>query len=635
MLKIPSKIWGLLNSGERWQIAGLFGMVVLMGLAQVVSVGSIAPFVSVLVDPDSVHTNPQISWAYERFGFESVRSFLVFLALSVLAALVVANSFLAFTQWLMIRFSWRLQYRLSRRLLERYLTQPYVAFLQRNSADTGKNILNEVGVFTGSVLVPMLKMTAFTVAGTTIMAALFYANAFLTALILGTIGGGYALIYSLVHKRLDRAGRRRIQATTERFKIVNEAFGSIKETKVLGREQMLLRQYDGPATRYIAAQATPQLLGLLPTYSIQFLSVAVILGITLLLVGTVEGDLEEAAPLLALYAYASQRVLPFLGEIYRGIASLRFNRMVVETLYNDMLGEGPDWTPASDLAEPLESFGRALRRRVFPRRSQTSVLAAQSRDAASSPTADVLPLQREIRLENVSFQYPGTEGPSVREISLTVPYRGFIALVGSTGAGKTTIADVILGLLRPQVGELTVDGVPVTDDNMRAWQNNLGYVPQDIYLTDDTITANIAFGIPPEQRDQAAVEWAARIANIHDFVSRELPEGYDTVVGERGVRLSGGQRQRIGIARALYHDPEVLVLDEATSNLDQETEAAVHEAVQQAAAAKTVIMIAHRLSTTKDCDILYLFDHGRLVDQGSYESLLRSSDRFQAMAAAR
>jgi len=219
-------------------------------------------------------------------------------------------------------------------------------------------------------------------------------------------------------------------------------------------------------------------------------------------------------------------------------------------------------------------------------------------------------------------------------VTLTIPLRSFVAFVGMTGAGKTTLVDIILGLLQPSEGTLSIDGTVLDETVLRSWQNNLGYVPQDIYLTDDSIAANIAFGITPEDRKMEAIEKAARIANIHDFISDELPEGFDTLVGERGIRLSGGQRQRIGIARALYHDPEVLVLDEATSNLDQGTERAVHTAIEQAAEAKTVIMIAHRLSTTHHCDALYLFDKGRLVDHGDYETLLQSSDRFRAMSGA-
>jgi ABC-type multidrug transport system fused ATPase/permease subunit len=601
MLTLPRKLWALLTTRERWQLAGLSGMIVLMGLAQVVGVGSIAPFVSVLVNPESVHTNEWLRWAFESFGFKGIDSFLVFLALAVLVAVALANGFLALTQWALIRFGWALQYRLSRRLMEVYLAQPYVTFLGRNSADTGKNVLSEVERLTDGVVLPLMSMMAFAVAVLFLLAVLFWANAVLTFAVITVLGGGYGVAYLAVRRTLARGGERRIHANTERYKAVNEAFGGIKEAKVLGREAALLGQYDGPARRFANVMATEQVVALVPRYALEVLAVGVILLMALFLIGTADGAIQGVAPLLAMYVFAAQRLLPFLAQVYRNSGHLRFNGVVVDTIYDDMAGKSRPRPPASDAA----------------------------------PTGARLPFRHELRLEGVTFSYPRAERPAVQDVTVSIPHRAFVAIVGATGAGKTTLVDIILGLLQPDEGILTVDGAILDETVLRIWQNNLGYVPQDIYLADDSIAANIAFGIPPQDRRREAIEKAARVANIHDFIVDELPRGYDTVVGERGVRLSGGERQRIGIARALYHDPEVLVLDEATSNLDQRTEGAVHKAIEQAAAAKTVIMIAHRLSTTRQCDALYLLDHGRLVAQGSYETLLLSSDRFRAMAGTR
>jgi len=337
---------------------------------------------------------------------------------------------------------------------------------------------------------------------------------------------------------------------------------------------------------------------MLPTYILQVLAVGVVLLIAWFLMGANGRTIEGSAPLLAIYVLAAQRLVPFLMQVYLTASQIRFFGVTVDTIYDDLI-------------KASRSHATAL-------------------DAASNENR--LPFRSELRLDGVTFAYPGTPRPAVQDVTLTIPLRSFVAFVGMTGAGKTTLVDIILGLLQPSGGTLSVDGTVLDETVLRSWQNNLGYVPQDIYLADDSIAANIAFGIAPEDREMEAIEKAARIANIHDFISDELPEGFDTLVGERGVRLSGGQRQRIGIARALYHDPEVLVLDEATSNLDQGTERAVHTAIEQAAKAKTVIMIAHRLSTTHHCDALYLFDKGRLVDHGNYETLLLNSDRFRAMA---
>lgn len=597
MLTLLRKLYALLVRRERWQLVGLSAMVVVMGFAQVVGVGSIAPFVSVLVDPESAQTNQWLRWAFEGLGFGSTDAFLAFLALAVLAALALSNGFLALTQWVLIRFAWAFQYRLSRRLLEAYLAQPYAAFLGRNSADTGKNVLEEAGSLTGGIVLPMVRMVASSVGVLFVLGALLWVDPGLTSAVIALLGGSYFLIFLGVRRTLARAGERRMQANTERYKAVNEAFGGIKELKVLGREAALLSQYDSPARRYARARVTNEVVTSMPRYAMEVLGVGVVLVLALFLIGT-PGGIQSAAPLLAVYALAAQRLMPALQQVYQNGAQLRFNMVVVDTIYDDVI------------RKPLAA----------PRVSSAESVGAR------------LPFQHELHLDGVSFRYPGAGGQAVQDLTVAIPHRAFIAFVGETGAGKTTLVDIILGLLEPTEGTLTVDGTVLDGTVMRAWQNNLGYVPQDIYLADDSIAANVALGIAPEDRRQEAVERASRVANIHDFIVGELPRGYDTVIGERGVRLSGGQRQRIGIARALYHDPEVLVLDEATSNLDQSTERAVHQAIEQAAAAKTVILIAHRLSVTVHCDVLYVLDHGRLVAQGTYAELAETNQEFRAMA---
>jgi ABC-type multidrug transport system fused ATPase/permease subunit len=264
------------------------------------------------------------------------------------------------------------------------------------------------------------------------------------------------------------------------------------------------------------------------------------------------------------------------------------------------------------------------------------VATAAGRAIPSVPgeSAPALRLTEQIELEDVHYAYPRAERPAARGVTLTIPARSTVGLVGGTGAGKTTTVDIMLGLLVPDRGTLSVDGIPITADNLRAWQRSIGYVPQQIFLSDDTVAANIAFGLKAEDIDQAAVERAARVAELHDFVLRELPDGYATKVGERGVRLSGGQRQRIGIARALYHDPDVLILDEATSALDNLTERAVMDAVHNLGRAKTIVMIAHRLSTVRECDTIFMLEGGRVVAEGSYDDLIETNRQFRALAGA-
>ena len=597
MIRLFQRLWALLSSHERWQLIGLSGMVTLMGFAQLVGVASIVPFVSVLIDPESAQSNPRLQSVFNTLNFGTIESFLLFLALMVMGALLVANGLLAVTQWLLIRFGWTLQYRLSRRLLEAYLARPYDALLGRNSADTGKNVLEEAGRLATGVIIPLLQMTAFSVAGLFVLAGLFWANPALTGAVIGVLAGGYGVVYFFVRRILTRNGERRMRANTDRFKAVNEAFGGLKEIKVLGREPAALARYDQPAMLFARTQTTLQIIGQMPRYAMEVLAAGLVLVLAVSLTTAAGTPIQDVAPTLALYGFAAQRLLPFLQQVYVGASQVRSNMVVVDAVYRDM-----ESTPRSP------------------------------HPARVASTTTRLPFRRELRMEGVSYWYPHASDPAVREITVSIRHRSFVAFVGPTGAGKTTLVDIILGLLQADDGVVTVDGVVLDEQTMRSWQNNLGYVPQDIYLTDESIAANIAFGIPPEERSRAAIEDAARIANIHDFIANDLPEGYDTLVGERGVRLSGGQRQRIGIARALYHDPEVLVLDEATSNLDQGTERAVHTAIEQVAAAKTVILVAHRLFTTRRCDVLYLLDQGRVVAHGTYETLLADNDRFRAMA---
>ena len=356
MLNVPRKIWVLLTTRERWQLVGLSVVILFMGVAQMVSVGSIAPFVSVLVDPESVQTNQLLRWAFDELGFESTNSFLVFLALVVLAAVIIANGFLALTQWLLIRFGWALQYRLSRRLLEVYLAQPYTTFLRRNSADTGENVLTEIERFTQGIVFPLLRVASYGVSGLILLAALFWVNTWFTFVAIAVLGGGYGAVYISVRHVLVRAGGQRFQANTERFKVVNEAFGGIKEIKVLGREQGTMVQFDAPAKRYSRSQGTAQVFSQIPANALQVLAVAVILLLALFLIATADGTIQDVAPLLAVYIFASQRMVPYLMQVYQSFNQLRINSVVLDAIYEDMSGKAqPGLQPSTGTRLPFQS----------------------------------------------------------------------------------------------------------------------------------------------------------------------------------------------------------------------------------------------------------------------------------------
>lgn len=590
----------LLNPRERWQVGGLLAAVILMGLLQVVSIGSILPFLNVLVNPEAVSENRLLSGLFNFIGFEDQQDSLFVLGFIVLAMIVLSNGTKIATLWAIHRFSWNKHHRLSTYLLEQYLAQPYESFLDRNSAELGRNILVEVRNVTQGVLIPSMRLFASITTAGAVLIFLMWVNPVIALLSALTFGGLYGVIYLTVRQRLDRIGRIRMQANMLRFKGVNEAFGGIKDIKLMGRESSFVSQYVGPSRRFSTVNATREIITIIPRHALEAVAFGGLLLVIMVMMAT-QDDISNIIPIAGVFAFGAYRLLPALQEAFRDLTSLRFHRSVLEVLLKDVAG------------------GKTPRAATV---------------ATSAVDAERLQFQKEIQLQGVTFTYPGAEQPAVREITLTVPRNSSVAIVGATGVGKTTLLDIFLGLLRPQQGYLAIDGTVVDDDNLRSWQNLLGYVPQHIFLCDDTLARNIAFGVPPNQIDHTAVERAAQIANLHDFIVGELPQGYDTLVGERGVRLSGGQLQRVGIARALYYDPEILVLDEATNALDGATEDAVQQAISQAAVAKTLVVVAHRLSTVRNSDVVYLMDHGGIVAHGSYQELLDSNPNFQAMVRA-
>lgn len=589
------KILDLLSPQERRRAWLLLGMILVMALLDAVGVASIMPFMAVLANPQVVDSNAYLSATYAALGFTATEPFLFFLGVMVFVVLVLSISFKALTTWSLTHFTQMRNYSLSMRLVAGYLHQPYEWFLNRHSADLGKNVLVEVQQVISGALIPLMQSLAQGAVVVAILALLLAVDPRL-ALYLGLgLGIAYGAIYGALRRRLSRSGKARVAANLGRFQVLTEAFGGIKEVKIAGLEQAFLDRFDGPAYRFARTQVTATVVGQMPRYALEIIAFGGMLLVILYLMRTARG-LQGALPIIALYAFGGYRLMPSLQQFYTSVTQLRFAGPALDNLHQDLRQLAP--TP------------------VLP------------------PASVPLALTQAISLVDLSYGYPQATRPAVQDLTLDIPARATVGLVGTTGSGKTTTVDIILGLLPPRSGQLLIDGIPLTAANRRAWQGSLGYVPQQIYLADDSVSANIAFGIPAGCIDQSAVERAARIAKLHDFVTQELPRGYATLVGERGVRLSGGQRQRIGIARALYHQPQVLILDEATSALDNLTEQAVMDAVQALGHEITIILIAHRLSTVRECDHIYLLEKGQLTAQGTYEQLVAGNDRFRRMAQA-
>ena len=598
-MDVLRKLFSLLTRRERRNLYILFVAVLLMASLQVASVASIMPFLSVASDPSIIQENEYLRWAYSAFGFDDDRSFLIALGLGALLALVVSNVFIILTRWAMERYSWGRNHSLSRRLLRSYLYRPYEYFLTRNSSELGKNILEEVKEVTDQMLKPTLRGVAKAVVALFIVGFLVYFDPVVALMVTVVLGAAYGAIYLVVRSQLDERGEARVEANTKRYQFVGEAFGGIKEVKIQGKEEAFLNLYDDPSERYARNQALYRVIKKAPRYIIEMVAFGGIILIAVYLIAVRE-SLQQVIPVLGLYAFAGYRLLPALQEAFHGLASARFNIAALNKLHRDLKG----------LAEARSS-------------------ASGGADGTAAPP---LLLEEELALREVSYTYPDADRPAIKNLSLAIPARSMVGFVGKTGSGKTTAVDLALGLLRPQEGEITIDGTPLRANNLRRWQQTLGYVPQHIYLSDDTVARNIAFGVPRDQIDMETVREAARRAHILDYVEQDLPNRWETVVGERGVKLSGGQRQRIGIARALYHDPSVLVFDEATSALDQSTEAGVMEAIYDLEGEQTILIISHRLSTVQRADNIFMLEEGRKVGEGSYDELLDKHAKFRSMA---
>jgi ABC-type multidrug transport system fused ATPase/permease subunit len=596
MIETFSKIFDLLDARERRNFFLLVGLSLVLGLVEAIGVLSILPFIAVAANPDAIAQSALLTRLYDGFGFESTQSFLIALGVVVFAVLVGGIAVRSVTFYALTRFGRMRTLSLGRKLLQRYLGQPYAWHLDRHTARLSTRVLSEVQqVVDGSVLSAM-QMIAHAAVTVCIVALLFAVEPVAALAVGGVLCLAYGLVFVAVRRWLLRLGQVKVEANAQRFRVTQEALAGIKDVKLMGLEEPYLRRFSNAARRFVRVQATQALISELPRNALEALTFGAMILFVLWVLATRQGDMIEALPILGLYAFAGIRLFPALQKLYNTFARVRFGKPALDSLH-------------ADLTEPIAG------------------------EKVASSAGPALGLREAIELDGIVYKFAAADRPALDRLDLRIEARTSVGIVGATGAGKTTAVDVILGLLAPQAGEMRVDGVRIDGSNLRAWQRSVGYVPQSIYLLDDTIAANIAFGQKPEAIDRAAVERAARIAKLHDFVM-ELPRGYDTLIGERGARISGGQRQRVGIARALYRDPDLLVFDEATSALDNITEKAVMEAIEEIGREKTVVMIAHRLTTVRRCDVIFYLEAGSVAAAGSYDALLGSDRRFRALHEA-
>ena len=589
-MNIKSILSFFLTSREKRRFLFLALGMVSNGLLEMFSILAVMPFLGVAANPNLIEQNRYLNFAYNALGFSSSRDFLLFLGLGLICILLFANLSNAFFTWFEFRFTWSVNNSLSVRLMHRYLNLDYLTFIQRNSADLQKNIQTEITEITTSFISPVLGALNKSFSILLIITLLIMIDP-VPLLVIGTILGlMYFFIYSMTRKALLKTGIGSLKDNEAKFKAASEAFGVFKIAKLLHLELFFVDRFAQASRRFTQNQSKRLTIAHLPRFAVEAIAFSLMIGISLYIIAT-NKNFSEVIPIFGLYVLASYRLLPGIQQIYTNSSVIRASWPHIIYLQGELAS--PVEHPVLRVKDPKPTTAKSL-------------------------TSNSAPL---IEFRNVTFSYPNAKTTTIDNVSFSIADKLTVGFMGETGSGKTTIIDMILGIISPDSGEIFVHGKPISQ-NLEAWQRSIGYVPQEIYLTDNSIAENIAFGVSKNEIDMAKVQKAATLANIASFIQDELTDKYDTVVGERGVRLSGGQRQRIGIARALHYDPQLLVFDEATSALDNETERSVMEAVENLANEKTIIIIAHRLTTLQKCDRVIKVEKGRIAKSGIFDEVV-------------
>ena len=594
MSQFSSKLLYLTKGHHKSLVAMVF-LFLFISCLEVFGTGMIAPFIAVATNPSLVKTNQWLNLAYRQLNFGSEQQFLIVLGVIVLIAFYV-KAFLSFeSQKAVFKFGYTLKSELSYKLLKTYLEAPYSFHLRINSATLIQNVITTTDNVCLGVVMPLL--TAISNAAITLALILLLIKTSSMALVLIAIL--LPLVIGLVmslRSRLAFWSKEGWEASAEMIRILNHGLGGLKEIRVIGCESYFEQQMKDQTKRFSQNLTLAQGYSNLPRFVIEAFMITFLVSFTLLFIRLNQREGQSLTAILGIFALASIRLLPAISNFVSNVNTFKSNTFAIDKLFFD--------------------FKEIEKGQILP----AAGINKYPKNSSSSPDKLSFSLREEVVLDKITFQYPDTSRKSLDEISLTIQKGQSIGLIGKSGAGKTTLVDVFLGLFIPQSGDIRVDGTSVYS-NLRDWQNMLGYVPQSIFLIDDTLERNIAFGVPDHLIDQDRLVKAIEMAQLSEVVA-QLPKGIETHVGERGVLLSGGQRQRVGIARVLYHEREILVFDEATAALDNETEQLVTEATKALSGEKTIIIIAHRLSTIKHCDRIYQIDQGQILKSGSYQEVV-------------
>lgn len=569
----------ILSGKEKRGIIALLFVIVIGSFLELAGVSIFMPFINIVMNMNAIQETDYLRYFYELFHFTSERYFIVALATMIIFIYLFKNIYLSIEKNIIYKFSYKIQQRTSAGLLKAYLEEPYTFHLNKNIAELQRSIQEDTDLFTKGII-HVLELAAELVVCLVIGIYLFFVSKSITVVVVGAMAICTMLFTYVIKKFAKTLGKKNQIYKGKLYQWMNQALGGVKEIKVLNREEYFIHNYDKYFKRYVVGLRLSRLLGVLPKYIVE---TACMVGLLLAIIVKVlfgRKEIIEFLPQLAVFAVAAFRLMPSVGKINEHYSATIYSLPSLELIYNDL--------------------------------KSVEELKLSEKKCDKDWT-----LQDKITASHIQYHYPDSEENVLQDVNLEIRKGTTVAIIGSSGAGKTTFVDILLGVLQPQYGKLYADDLDIVK-NVCTWQHQIGYIPQTIYLSDDTIRNNIAFGIEEKDIDEQAVIDALTQAQLYEFV-QNLPDGPDTLVGDRGVRLSGGQRQRIGIARALYHNPEILVLDEATSALDNDTESAVMDAINNLQGLKTIVIIAHRLSTIQNADVIYEIADGYAVERKKEE----------------
>lgn len=556
-------------------------MIFLQSIAELLGVTIILPFINAIVDPDALMQEPYIRWIYDMLHMDNIEQLIILLAIAIIVIYILKNLFLIYVYDLTYRFAYYGKKKMQNTLMNYYIGKDYTFFLNINSSELIRNINTDPEMFYTAVQNTLQLITELVVS-TLIIAYLLVKDIAITIGVAVSVGVMFLFMVKGLRKILMRYGDERRTYSANMLKCMQQAFGGIKEIKIANREKYFQNDFEKQNEIYTYVIKQNAFLSSIPKPIMEALCIAGLMAVIAVKVGVGNADSKQFVAILGVFAAAAFKLLPSVNKISSYFAAIVHNGVVIDKVRDEY----------REIHEHEKNIGLS------------------SDGKAEETEHKIITLNNEIKVENLEFSYPDTEVPVLSNVSIKISKNCSAAFIGPSGAGKTTFVDLILGILTPQKGKITVDNIDI-HEGMRSWHDKIGYIPQTIYMLDDTIRNNIAFGDTEEINDERIWE-ALKQAQLDEFI-REMEDGLDTVIGEAGVRLSGGQRQRIGIARALYRKPEVLVLDEATSALDNETEAAVMEAIDSLQGKMTMLIIAHRLSTIQNCDIVYKVDNGQVT----------------------